>query len=189
MKGLQTPVALRQVQAAVWSDKNGQDDLVWYTLKNGSTTAVKAGQTVDLTGTIDILRHKTAGTYNVHLYGRTASTNAYNFIQKITVTIDSHANADIRIEDPVSGDGQAEMIISISGSDWDYSKVTVPTWSSPDQSDIFWYPATKAADGTWRVTLDKKNHKNHTGTYQIHTYCDFSNGIFGFVGKTTTILD
>lgn len=188
VKGLSTPLALNPVYAAVWSEKNGQDDLVWYTLKTGSGTAVKAGQTVDLKGAIDLRRHKTAGSYLIHIYGVTTS-GKYQLIHKMTADIDSRANADFRITDPVPGDGQAELTISISGSDWDFSQVTVPVWSSSDQSDIYWYPATKAADGTWRVTLDKKNHKNHTGTYHIHTYCIFNNGIMGFVGKTTTVLD
>nr|WP_281958789.1 GBS Bsp-like repeat-containing protein [Enterococcus cecorum] len=48
--------------------------------------------------------------------------------------------------------------------------VSVPIWSTKNQSDLVWYPAKKQADGTWVVHMNIKNHKFHTGKYTTHVY-------------------
>ena len=52
---------LKGVRFAVWSEKNGQDDLVWY-------DAIRGNQG-EWTAEADIAKkHKTAGTYQLHVY-------------------------------------------------------------------------------------------------------------------------
>ncbi len=51
---------VKNVEVAVWSVTGGQDDLVWYQLKNyGSGT---------WSGTVPIVAHRSAGTYQAHMY-------------------------------------------------------------------------------------------------------------------------
>lgn len=184
VKGLTSPVALTKVKAAVWSEKNDQDDLVWYTLSGTDGTAVEAGKSVDLSGKIDIKKHKTEGSYKVHLYGITDS-GKYNFIQELIINVSHTEETSITVIDPTEKDGKIKLSIMVENCNWTYTKITVPVWCSADQSDIYWYTAVQQENGSWTVNVDKSNHKNHTGTYQIHTYANFSNGIFGFLGSTT----
>lgn len=182
--GLNSPIAFASVKVAVWSEKNGQDDLVWYDLADANGSAVKPGIERTLSTSIDITKHKTAGLYHVHLYGYTPE-GKFVFIQRETLQVASAANAEIQVLDPTEGDGKVTLIINIKDQDWKITNLRVPTWCSPNQSDICWYTAEPQADGTWKVEVDKKKHANHTGEYIFHAYADFSNGIMGFVGKTT----
>ncbi|MDO4616581.1 MAG: GBS Bsp-like repeat-containing protein [Lachnospiraceae bacterium] len=177
VKNLRSPLAFSKVQAAVWSDAGGQDDIAWYTLKSGGTGAS------DLTGTINMKKHKTAGAYYIHLYGITAS-GKYCFIKSLEADISSSAKADITVTDEIQNDGRVSLVIEVTDNDWTYTGLKVPVWNASDQSDIVWYDAVQQEDGTWTCEIDTKNHKNHTGTYQIHTYLNYSNGIFGYIGKT-----
>ncbi|RCW15804.1 cell surface protein, partial [Streptococcus gallolyticus] len=47
------------VKYAVWSDVNGQDDIIWYDATTSGTTA---------TGLINVTNHSGTGTYHVHVY-------------------------------------------------------------------------------------------------------------------------
>ncbi|MDO4491062.1 MAG: GBS Bsp-like repeat-containing protein [Lachnospiraceae bacterium] len=186
VKGLSSPVALKRIEAAVWSEKGGQDDLVWYTL-SGSGAGLQPGVTEDFKGSVDIRKHKTLGTYFVHLYGVTTD-GKHVFIQAEKLDVSSAAEAVCAVKDPVAGDGKLQLTIAVKNSNWDIPAVSVPVWSASDQSDIFWYQAVKNSDGSWSVEINKKNHKNHTGTCQIHVYANYSNGIMGYVGHTTAVL-
>lgn len=61
-----------QVRFAVWSDENGQDDIVWY---DG-----KADDARRWTAAVDLERHKPGDTYIIHVYttktGETALADA-----------------------------------------------------------------------------------------------------------------
>ena len=47
----------------------------------------------------------------------------------------------------------------------------VPVWSDQNgQDDIKWYNARKADDGSYKVLIDTKNHKNDLGHYEAHIY-------------------
>ncbi|WP_044682245.1 GBS Bsp-like repeat-containing protein, partial [Streptococcus suis] len=61
-----------------------------------------------------------------------------------------------------------------------------PTWSQSD--DIRWYEATRQSDGSYKLTVNKKDHKYRTGTYTVHLYYKDSNGGLTGAGGTTTHL-
>lgn len=47
----------------------------------------------------------------------------------------------------------------------------VPVWSDINgQDDIQWYTAIKQANGTYKVTVEARNHKYHSGIYHVHAY-------------------
>ncbi|MGQ7458522.1 GBS Bsp-like repeat-containing protein, partial [Streptococcus suis] len=55
--------------------------------------------------------------------------------------------------------------------------VLVPIWSDENgQDDLRWYTAVRQTDGTYKVSVSKKDHKNSTGTYHIHLYYQYSSG-------------
>lgn len=180
--GLNTPVAFSRVSAAVWSAKNGQDDIAWYTLSDSNGVAVKPGAVRDLAASIDITKHATSGLYYAHLYGYTTDGRPV-FIDSTTFNVTTTAKAELQIIDTVENDGKVTLIVDVKDQDWAITKISVPTWCSSDQSDICWYTATPQSDGTWKVEVDKKYHKNHTGKYIFHTYAYFSNGIVEYIGN------
>ena len=50
-------------------------------------------------------------------------------------------------------------------------RVRVPAWSEPNQSNIYWYEAELQDDGTYKVTVDIKEHNGgYKGNYTCHMY-------------------
>lgn len=49
--------------------------------------------------------------------------------------------------------------------------VYIPTWSDDcGQDDLKWYTATKQSDGSYKATIDVKDHGYTSGDYQLHCY-------------------
>ncbi|MCQ2501469.1 MAG: GBS Bsp-like repeat-containing protein, partial [Lachnospiraceae bacterium] len=123
LTGLKTPLALTKVTAAVWSEKNGQDDLVWYDLKANGKSSVGPGSIDTMDATIDIRRHKTLGQYQVHVYG-TDSKGKYILIGKQTFSMDVPLKAELTIADEKENDGKIDVILDIQGDEWTYGSIT-----------------------------------------------------------------
>ena len=158
---------VKNVQFAVWSSENGQDDLIWYQGKEKSTGY--------WTATADIRKHKTAGTYNVHVY-TTMKDGSMKFVGSTTFNV-SEPNFTGEIQNYNKEKGTFEVIIkdisAVSGVD----SVVVPVWSVPGQSNIVWYPAEKQSDGTYKVKVKIANHGYLAGKYKVHAYLTANNGI------------
>ena len=69
---------VKRVQFAVWSEKDGQDDLIWYEGYENQTNLWVA--------TADITKHKTAGEYQVHAYAVTSDGKSH-FLGKTTFEV------------------------------------------------------------------------------------------------------
>ncbi|MGT2784509.1 GBS Bsp-like repeat-containing protein [Streptococcus merionis] len=67
-------------QFAVWSDKNGQDDLIWYDAQPSGNGSHKLQ--------LDLSKHKDSGTYHLHVYKKT-STGQVGVIPS-TFTVAAH---------------------------------------------------------------------------------------------------
>lgn len=175
IKNTEVPGGAKEICFAVWSEAGGQDDLVWYTAKNGAAN-------------VEIKNHKTAGSYNVHAYA-VAPNGEMIFLQKTTFNVDALPTASAVEVSKIDGEkGTFHVNISGIAAPSGVSKVEVPVWCAGDQSDIKWYIANKNADGTYSVDVEVKNHKNHFGTYQVHAYVTMGNGIRGLVGTTTASI-
>ncbi|MGV8906562.1 MAG: GBS Bsp-like repeat-containing protein [Acetobacterium sp.] len=77
--GITTPNGIKQVQVPVWSEINGQDDLVWYiaSLQNDGSYSV----------TIETKNHNDdPGIYNIHCYG-IDNNDKLNMIGNTTVNV------------------------------------------------------------------------------------------------------
>ena len=165
------PAEVVAVNFAVWSAENGQDDLIWY---NGSQKT-----SGEWTATANIQKHKTAGTYNVHVYttlsdGTQLFLNSTNFeIENPTVSA-SISNYDKDL-------GTFDIIIK-ANSKSGIKSIRVPVWCAADQSDIKEYYAEKQNEGTYKVHVSVANHKYAVGTYTAHVYMTAGNGLTGFCG-------
>lgn len=144
---------------AVWSDKNGQDDLVW---SRGTRQIDGSCRFV-----LDISNHNNdTGIYRVHAYyGSSGGIGAQ--------TVELKGIAYEKSEVTTNEDGTFE--IAIYGLT-DAVKVQVPTWTSLNgQDDIKWYEPKKDGD-VYRLTVDPKNHKDGYGQYNFHVYATNANG-------------
>ncbi len=142
-----------KLSAAVWSKTGGQDDIVWYTMKqqaDGTWTA-----------SIDLKKIAHSGTCHVHVYsgkvfvGSTTVTFSEDELPKNSVSV-------------TGSDSKRKAVADIIDSSVKGVKVAV--WSSTGgQDDIKWYNLKKASDGTWTADINLFNLK-HTGSCYAHFY-------------------
>ncbi|NQF96113.1 hypothetical protein HO682_03390 [Streptococcus suis] len=92
----------------------------------------------------------------------------------------------ITIENRNDAQGTFDVRVTNVSSPKDIASVLLPTWSQSD--DIRWYEATRQSDGSYKLTVNKKDHKYRTGTYTVHLYYKDSNGGLTGAGGTTTHL-
>lgn len=158
---------ISSISAAVWSNNGGQNDLKWYTLKKNSSGKWKV--------TVPVSNHKTAGTYQVHLYGKTMSGQMV-FLE----------NADFRVAGPSIRKVFTSKIDPKAGTFYVYvkatarsgiSKVRVKAWSKAGERDSHIYTAQKTGEGTYRVKINVKNHDRNYGTYNLKAYVTDNTGI------------
>lgn len=159
VSGINAPNGVNRILIPVWSDVDGQDDLVWYTAqKSGDTYSVK----------VKVSDHNDdTGQYHIHVYGvdnngRTqglGSTYYYNDAAdqtetpKLSVTADSNGKISI-VLDGVSN----------------YASIKFPVWSEDNgQDDLVWYQADKSGPQA-TCTVDIADHGSKSGVYYVHAY-------------------
>lgn len=154
---------ITKITFPTWSEKNGQDDIVWYTANKRSNS----DGTTDYYYTVDTKNHNNdTGRYFVHFYisanGKDYGYNgafAYNspWVDKIETTPVIDNKFTVKVSGLVGGS-------PIGG-------VSLPVWSAKNgQDDINWYEAKKMSDGSWTCEVDLSNHKNDDGAIYVHVY-------------------
>jgi hypothetical protein len=179
LTGFDLPSGGKNVQVAVWSEENGQDDLRWYNMKRSGTGYAYS---------INIADHKSAGTYCAHFY---YSDNAgkENFITGGVFEISPVSSSGVTASSSGDASGSCHVVISGVSSSSGVQKVLVPVWTEAGgQDDIIWYPASKDPSGNYCVDISVASHGYQTGTYNIHAYGYGNNGVMSFLGKTTQDL-
>ncbi len=166
--------AVKGIQFGVWSDEGGQDDLVWYNGKNSSG---------DWSATAEIKKHKTAGRYQVHVYG-TLSNGNVRFLGAKTFEV-TKPTLSVAIENFQEKKGTFDVRIWNVKSPSGVKKIQVPVWCAANQSDIKWYDAVKQTDGTYKTTVSMVNHKYAVGEYKVHTYITAGNEVTVFGGGSS----
>ena len=155
-----------KIMFAVWSDVNGQDDLVWYTAdSNGKATAKYTGS---------------YGKYNVHTYqnlnGKMTGLNGATIdvpkpSAKVSITKASATTYKVTVTDvPVY-----------------ITSVTLPTWTeNKGQDDIIWYKTTKGSTTTYSATISIAEHNLESGKYNVHVYgtSAVTNSLTGLLGTS-----
>ena len=174
---------IKEVLVPVWSEQNGQDDIVWY-------QATKQGEGVYKV-TVKVSDHKNdSGNYDIHLYYR-LSTGELKVVGGKTTEVEAPKPVETTgIISIANKSSQGfDVLITNASSTQGIKEVLVPVWSEQNgQDDIIWYQATKQGEGVYKVTVKVSDHKNDSGNYDIHLYYRLSTGELKVVGgKTTTV--
>ncbi len=172
-----TPSGISAVQIPVWSEENGQDDIVWYTAKEVSDGKWQV--------TVDVSNHRSAGNYIVHTYALMSDGKTQNFLGSTSFNVSAPSVEPTLTAATDNYDEKAgtfDVIIKNVNSSAGVSKVQVPVWCAADQSDIHWYEAKKQSNGDYKVTVDAANHGYAAGNYSIHIYVTSRNGVMTFAG-------
>lgn len=164
---------VKSVQVAIWSAKGGQDDLVWYSMKNngGGVWSVN----------VPISNHRTAGTYYAHMYIEDAKGNAH-FGSSTTFSVDSPAMESVSVQNINAAAGTFTVEVDGATAKSGIAQVEIAVWSTANQSNLKWYTATKQSDGKYVVSADIANHDYLYGTYYIHVYLSDRNGVTAVKG-------
>lgn len=178
-----SPDGVDAVLVPVWSNKNGQDDLRWYTATKQANGTYKVQVSASNHG-YDV------GLYQVHLYikqknGQTVGVTSSQ--TEVTIT-DTTPRAKIRIENINNTYGLFDVIVSDIFAPQGVESVKIPVWgSTKDQNDLQWYEAVKQPDGTYRVTVRLSHHQYETGIYNAHLYMVSGKQQYGLGGTTAKV--
>ncbi|GIC30164.1 hypothetical protein SUT328_09020 [Streptococcus parasuis] len=161
------------IKFAVWSDENGQDDIVWY--HADQTGAAYA----------DLRKHRDYGKYNIHTYVNRNGKMVYLDAD----TIEINPSGTVTVSNINQNTGSFDVIISNIDAPRGLSKVYVPTWTdTKGQDDIKWHEASRQTDGSYKVTVNKAQHKNESGKYNVHVYYQGLDGNMTGIGATSVEL-
>ena len=183
IRDIVSPNGLKEVLVPTWSDKNGQDDLVWHKAVRQSDGSYRA--------TIKASDHKNdTGKYNVHVHFIDLN-NHRSFVTKTVTEIRQNvATGNLIIQNNNKDTGTFDVIIKDVYSPKGVRTVQVPTWSDKDgQDDLRWYEATRQENGDYKVSVKASDHKNSTGNYHVHLYYIQNDGSRVGVGATTTEVE
>ncbi|HEL1957058.1 TPA: GBS Bsp-like repeat-containing protein [Streptococcus suis] len=173
---ISSPKDIASVILPTWSQT---DDLRWYEATRQSDGSYKL--------TVNKKDHKyRTGTYTVHLYYKDSNGGLTGAGGTTTHLSEAKPTGTITIENRNDAQGTFDVRVTNVSSPKDIASVILPTWSQTD--DLRWYEATRQSDGSYKLTVNKKDHKYRTGTYTVHLYYKDSNGGLTGAGGTTTHL-
>lgn len=159
-----------QIQYAIWSDENGQDDLQWIIAKGPQTD-------------IPVHQLRKEGTYTIHAYATV--DKKLQFLEESSVNINpvEQAPAGEAATSPSKPIITSEIAtpgfvnISVKNLPPTVTDVHLPIWSHINgQDDLVWYKATATNDGTYTLQVPLKQHQFALGTYSIHLYASENGG-------------
>ncbi len=132
-----------------------------------------------------------ADNYEWISYVSYSGNRRYIAINKIATPTTPVVKGTINIQNKNDQAGTFDVVITNVSSNSGLKEVQVPTWSTQNgQDDIIWYRATKQNDGTYKVSVNIRDHKNNRGEYNIHLYYVIDNGKqIGIGGTKTTIAE
>ena len=170
ISNLIVPRGFKEVLVPSWSEKNGQDDIIWY----------KAAKQVngDYKVTVRSSNHKgDSGLYNSHVY---LVDNDGKFIglggKQVTLDI-TKTQGTLTITNNDKNRGTFDVLITNLTNPSGISGVVIPVWSEQNgQDDLVWHNATKQDDGSYKVTISASQHKWNSGKYIVHGYIVDSSG-------------
>lgn len=178
LSNVKSPDGIKNVQFAIWTEKNGQDDLKWHDAvkqKDGTWLLVDSAK-----------NHKNElGLYNIHAY-ITTPDGAKHGVGTATTSLTPVVTGKISFD--LVGDTAFTASLSEVKSPVSVTSVKFPVWTDEGgQDDIRWYTTNKNVDGTWSVQVPIKNHKKAKGVYNVHAYAVLETG--AQVGVTTGKID
>ena len=175
ISNLIAPRGFKEVLVPTWSEKNGQDDIIWYKAAKQANGDYKV--------TVRSSNHKgDSGLYNSHVY---LVDNDGKFIglggKQVTLDI-TKTQGTLTITNNDKNRGTFDVLITNLTNPSGISGVVIPVWSEQNgQDDLVWHNATKQDDGSYKVTISASQHKWNSGKYIVHGYIvDASGKNIGF---------
>ncbi len=183
ISNLVAPRGFKEVLVPTWSEKNGQDDIIWYKAAKQSNGDYKV--------TVRSSNHKgDSGLYNSHVY---LVDNDGKFIglggKQVTLDI-TKTQGTLTITNNDKNRGTFDVLITNLTNSSGISGVVIPVWSEQNgQDDLVWHNATKQEDGSYRVTISASQHKWNSGKYIVHGYIvDASGKNIGFGATSADVV-
>ena len=183
ISNLIAPRGFKEVLVPTWSEKNGQDDIIWY-----KATMQANG---DYKVTVRSSNHKgDSGLYNSHVY---LVDNDGKFIglggKQATLDI-TKTQGTLTITNNDKNRGTFDVLITNLTNPSGISGVLIPVWSEQNgQDDLVWHNATKQDDGSYKVTISASQHKWNSGKYIVHGYIvDASGKNIGFGATSADVV-
>ena len=167
---VKAPNGVASVSVPIWSDVNGQDDLVWYVAAKQNDGTYKVS--------VKASDHKNStGKYNIHLYYNQLNGKQIGVTATTTeVTVGKRPeelkpSGKLSIENKNDQTGTFDAVIRDVKAPNGLKEILVPSWSRDNgQDDLIWHKAVLQSDGSYRVTIKSSDHKNSTGIYDVHVY-------------------
>ena len=164
ISNVSAPYEVSAVSVPVWSEANGQDDIIWYTATQQANGTYKV--------TVESSKHKdSVGKYHIHLYYVRNDGQLVGVGGTTTNVSAVKPQGKISIQNRNSENGDFDIVVSDIVSPGGLKGVSLPTWSEANgQDDIKWYTAERQADGTYRKHVRASDHNNVQGEYNVHLY-------------------
>ena len=170
ISNLVAPRGFKEVLVPTWSEKNGQDDIIWYKAAKQANGDYKV--------TVRSSNHKgDSGLYNSHVY---LVDNDGKFIglggKQVTLDI-TKTQGTLTIVNNDKNRGTFDVVITNLTNPGGITGVVIPVWSDQNgQDDLVWHNATKQEDGSYKVTVSASQHKWNSGKYIVHGYLTDASG-------------
>ena len=183
ISNLVAPRGFKEVLVPTWSEKNGQDDIIWYKAAKQANGDYKV--------TVRSSNHKgDSGLYNSHVY-LVDNDGKYIGLGGKQVTLDiTKTQGTLTIANNDKNRGTFDVIITNLTNPSGISGVVIPVWSEQNgQDDLVWHNATKQDDGSYKVTISASQHKWNSGKYIVHGYIvDASGKNIGFGATSADVV-
>ena len=180
IRNVVAPYGLKEVLVPTWSNKNGQDDLIWHKAERQSDGSYRA--------TIKVSDHKNdTGKYNVHVHFIDIDNHRRYVTETIAEVQQVKPSGTVTIENNNTVTGTFEAVVRDVVAPNGLKEVLIPTWSdSNGPDDLVWHKAVRQSDGSYRATIKASDHKNEDGKYNIHVYYVDQNNQRNYITETTT---
>ena len=183
ISNLVAPRGFKEVLVPTWSEKNGQDDIIWYKAAKQANGDYKV--------TVRSSNHKgDSGLYNSHVY-LVDNDGKYIGLGGKQVTLDiTKTQGTLTIANNDKNRGTFDVLITNLTNPSGISGVVIPVWSEQNgQDDLVWHNATKQDDGSYKVTISASQHKWNSGKYIVHGYIvDASGKNIGFGATSADVV-
>ena len=183
ISNLVAPRGFKEFLVPTWSEKNGQDDIIWYKAAKQANGDYKV--------TVRSSNHKgDSGLYNSHVY-LVDNDGKYIGLGGKQVTLDiTKTQGTLTIANNDKNRGTFDVLITNLTNPSGISGVLIPVWSEQNgQDDLVWHNATKQDDGSYKVTISASQHKWNSGKYIVHGYIvDASGKNIGFGATSADVV-
>lgn len=169
----------RSLQAAVWGEENGQNDLIWYSMPR--TLGIKYQKE------ITAYDHLETGLYHCHLYA-TEMDGSLRKVAQIEFTIDKLEPNYLRISDLNDKNGTCRATFYLPSAQTEIDGILMAVWTeNGGQDDLRWYTAFQRKNG-WFIDVNAMRHKCESGNYIFHVYARGKNGTMEGLAKKNIYL-